>query len=68
MRYKVDVSNLTIHDYVAAGNLAAETYNDHWLGCDVLKESGKSEDCTVVVEYKGVEFEVWLEGRIPHLS
>jgi len=65
--YSTDIRQLTAEDYIAAGKLAAALYNDHWLGCEVLRSTGKTEDCTVVVEYRGVQFEVWLESRIPNL-
>ena len=64
MKYYTDVSHLTADDYIAAGNIAARLNNDHWLGCDVLKEDLKFDDAAVVIRYNGILFQVVLEGLL----
>lgn len=43
-----------------AGEFAAVQHNDEWFAINVSTTGESSEPGTVIVEYSGLKFEVWL--------
>jgi hypothetical protein len=43
-----------------AAAYAAQQHNDEWFAVDVSSTGIPSEPGTVIVEYQGLSFEVWL--------
>lgn len=48
----------------AAGDYAAQQYNDQWLGVEAVEGEPSEDPGTVVVSYQGRLFEVCLLSRL----
>ena len=57
------MARITAELLKAAGDYAAQQYNDQWLGIDVSDDK-PTEPGTVIINYQGQLFEVWLLSRI----
>jgi hypothetical protein len=68
LEHDANLPYLTAEDFIGAGETAAAIYSDNWIGCNILRNNQQEEpDVTVVVEYRGILFEVWLESRLQRL-